>query len=282
MSLWPHHHHHRGPFGDFLDFNRFEREMFPFSDRPRFFQPYWMDADHSVLHVANQTQEDEELISCMFFFLCFAEIVFFYYLDSVENRLFAKGVELAPSCARYDTIIGTEPVMVVNDNKKFAVALDVSQFKPEEISVHLQDRDLIIEGKQEHKDDKGYMQRSFVRKWTLPPDVDLEAVRTHLTDVVNDNKKFAVALDVSQFKPEEISVHLQDRDLIIEGKQEHKDDKGYMQRSFVRKWTLPPDVDLEAVRTQLTDVGHLSVEAPKTGHGVKSREIPIMPAPRKN
>lgn len=118
--------------------------------------------------------------------------------------------------------------------------------------------------------------------------------------VVNDNKKFAVALDVSQFKPEEISVHLQDRDLVIEGKQEHKDDKGYMQRlaficadyslsllfvpllrSFVRKWTLPPDVDLDAVRTQLTDVGHLSVEAPKTGHGVKSREIPIMPAPRK-
>ncbi|EPB77405.1 Hsp20/alpha crystallin family protein [Ancylostoma ceylanicum] len=155
MSLW--RHRRPGPFDDFFDFDRFDREMFPFSTRRRCIEPYWMDADHSVLHVANQTQE-----------------------------------------------------------------------------------------------------------------------------VVNDNKKFAVALDVSQFKPEEISVHLQDRDLIIEGKQEHKDEKGYMQRSFVRKWTLPPDVDLDAVRTQLTDVGHLSVEAPKSGHGVKTREIPIMPAPRKN
>uniref|UniRef100_A0A158PAU3 SHSP domain-containing protein n=1 Tax=Angiostrongylus cantonensis TaxID=6313 RepID=A0A158PAU3_ANGCA len=34
-------------------------------------------------------------------------------------------------------------------------------------------------------------------------------------------------------------------------------------RSFVRKWTLPENVDLEALRTHLNDSGHLSVEAPK-------------------
>ncbi|ETN71010.1 Hsp20/alpha crystallin family protein, partial [Necator americanus] len=97
--------------------------------------------------------------------------------------------------------------------------------------------------------------------------------------VVNDDKKFVVALDVSQFKPEEISVHIQDRELIIEGKQEHKSGTGYMQRSFVRKWTLPNDVDLDSVRTELTNVGHLNVEAPKIGQNTYKREIPIVPAP---
>ncbi|KAK6761243.1 hypothetical protein RB195_022343 [Necator americanus] len=54
-------------------------------------------ADHSILHVANQTQE------------------------------------------------------VVNDDKKSAVPLDVSQFKPEEPKVHIDGRDLTIEGRQEEK-----------------------------------------------------------------------------------------------------------------------------------
>ncbi|KAJ1356639.1 hypothetical protein KIN20_014378 [Parelaphostrongylus tenuis] len=52
-------------------------------------------------------------------------------------------------------------------------------------------------------------------------------------------------------------------------------------RSFVRKWILPEDVDVDALRTQLTDKGHLCVEAPKvTESGSKKRNIPIMAAPR--
>ncbi|KAK6746333.1 hypothetical protein RB195_012441 [Necator americanus] len=90
--------------------------------------PYWRDADHSVLHVANETQQ------------------------------------------------------VVNDDKKFAVSVDVSQFHPGELNVHLEGHDLVIEGKQEHKSENGYMQRAFIRKWTLPEGVDLEGVRTQLND----------------------------------------------------------------------------------------------------
>ncbi|VDM55502.1 unnamed protein product [Angiostrongylus costaricensis] len=52
------------------------------------------------------------------------------------------------------------------------------------------------------------------------------------------------------------------------------------QRSFVRKWTLPENVDLEALRTQLNDAGHLSVEAPKVGQpGAQKRSIPIERVP---
>ncbi|KHJ89283.1 Hsp20/alpha crystallin family protein, partial [Oesophagostomum dentatum] len=100
------------------DFDRFDRSIYP----------YWREADHSVLHVANETQQ------------------------------------------------------VVNDDKKFAVALDVSQFRPDELNVHLEARELTIEGNQEHKSDTSFMQRSFVRKWTLPEGVDLDAIRTELSD----------------------------------------------------------------------------------------------------
>ncbi|KAJ1356642.1 hypothetical protein KIN20_014381 [Parelaphostrongylus tenuis] len=52
---------------------------------------------------------------------------------------------------------------------------------------------------------------------------------------------------------------------------------------FVRKFVLPENVDLEALRTQLNDKGHLSVEAPKVGEsGSKRRNIPIMAAPSAN
>ncbi|KAK6042341.1 Hsp20/alpha crystallin family protein [Cooperia oncophora] len=76
--------------------------------------------------------------------------------------------------------------------------------------------------------------------------------------LVNDDKKFAVSLDVSQFRPEQLNVHLEGRELTIEGKQEHKSENSAIHRSFTRKWLLPENVDLEAIRTQLDDKGHLS------------------------
>ncbi|VDO55137.1 unnamed protein product [Haemonchus placei] len=95
--------------------------------------------------------------------------------------------------------------------------------------------------------------------------------------MVDDDKKFAVSLDVSQFRPEELNVHLEGRELTIEGKQEHKTGNSAIHRSFTRRWLLPENVDLEAIRTQLDDKGHLSVEAPKSIEGHKQkRTIPIM------
>ncbi|KAK5986187.1 SHSP domain-containing protein [Trichostrongylus colubriformis] len=93
------------------DLDRLERSIFP----------YWRDADHSVLHVANETQQ------------------------------------------------------LVDDDKKFTVSLDVSQFRPEELNVHVEGRELTIEGKQEQKNDHTSIHRSFTRKWLLPENVDLQA-----------------------------------------------------------------------------------------------------------
>ncbi|KJH39849.1 Hsp20/alpha crystallin family protein [Dictyocaulus viviparus] len=100
-------------------------------------------------------------------------------------------------------------------------------------------------------------------------------------EIANDDKKFAVDLDVSHFKPEELKVHIEGRILTVEGKQEENTDHGYMERAFVRKWALPDDCDMDAIHTQLNDVGHLSIEAPKTGKHTNRRTLSINAAPKK-
>uniref|UniRef100_A0A1I7XQ80 SHSP domain-containing protein n=1 Tax=Heterorhabditis bacteriophora TaxID=37862 RepID=A0A1I7XQ80_HETBA len=96
-------------------------------------------------------------------------------------------------------------------------------------------------------------------------------------EVVNNENKFAVSLDVSQFKPEELQVHVDGRELTIEGKQEVKDSHGFMQRSFLRKWTLPTDADLDAITPSISDKGHLTIEVLKKANENTRRTIPIQP-----
>ncbi|KAK5972627.1 Heat shock protein Hsp20 domain containing protein [Trichostrongylus colubriformis] len=53
--------------------------------------------------------------------------------------------------------------------------------------------------------------------------------------VTNDDSKFAVSIDVSKFKPENLKVNIDGHRLTIEGKEEVKEENGYSMRSFVRQ-----------------------------------------------
>ncbi|KAL6725279.1 hypothetical protein Aduo_007341 [Ancylostoma duodenale] len=102
--------------------------------------------------------------------------------------------------------------------------------------------------------------------------------------VVDDDDRFAVSIDVSQFKPEELKVNLNGRTITVEGRQECKDDHSFMARSFVRSWVLPENAIVEELRTQLDDHGKLTIEAPKdeSASASTAREIPIRPTKRKS
>lgn len=53
--------------------------------------------------------------------------------------------------------------------------------------------------------------------------------------------------------------------------------------SFSRSFVLPPEVDLDAIRSHLSDEGHLSVEAPKAGHALNyKRHVNIEAASHKH
>lgn len=94
-----------------------------------------------------------------------------------------------------------------------------------------------------------------------------------------DKDKFVANVDVQQFKPEEITVKVTDKNTVtIEGKHEEKQDEhGFISRHFVRKFVLPENVDMSQVQSKLSSDGVLSITAPKIVPERKEqfREIPI-------
>ncbi|CAJ0589057.1 unnamed protein product [Cylicocyclus nassatus] len=161
----------------------------------------------------------------------------------------------------------TCPVQVIDDDKKFAVSLNVSHFRPEDLKVHLDGRELTVEGKQEHKGENSYIHRGDVEQALGPL---REAVSRgnfdsagNLVEVMDDDYKLAISMNVAQFTPKELSVDVDGRVLTIEGKQENEESNGSFMRSFVRQWTLPDDVDADQLKCTITEDGYLAVEAPK-------------------
>ncbi|KAK6029603.1 Hsp20/alpha crystallin family protein, partial [Ostertagia ostertagi] len=105
-----------------------------------------------------------------------------------------------------------------------------------------------------------------------------KALAGSLGKVTDDGSKLAISLDVSKFKPDELKVNIDGRTLTIEGKQEITEGSNYTSRSFLRRWTLPEDVDVEQIRSTLSENGQLAIEVPKPKPAVTARTIPIQKA----
>ncbi|KHN74497.1 Small heat shock protein OV25-1 [Toxocara canis] len=129
------------------------------------------------------------------------------------------------------------------------------------------------------------MERPF--RWIAPywldqPEIQQCNIGNALGSIVNDKEKFNVEIDVTQFRPEELSVNIRDHELIVEGHHEEKsDESGKIERHFIRKYTLPNDAQLDTIESHISDKGILSVGAKKGSiAGPPSRNIPIQMAPR--
>lgn len=98
-----------------------------------------------------------------------------------------------------------------------------------------------------------------------------------MSQVSNNDNEFRMMVDVSHFKPDEINVKTVDRNVIITGKhEERQDEHGFIQRQFSRKYLLPEDVDPNTITSSLSDEGVLTVKAPKLAiEGSKERTIPV-------
>ncbi|XP_011567533.3 uncharacterized protein LOC105397220 [Plutella xylostella] len=82
--------------------------------------------------------------------------------------------------------------------------------------------------------------------------------------IESDKNKFQVTLDVQHFKPDEISVTVINKEIIIEGKHgERLDDHGVVSRQFLRRYALPVDCDSDDVTANLSSDGILMVCAKK-------------------
>ncbi|PIC28718.1 hypothetical protein B9Z55_020541 [Caenorhabditis nigoni] len=118
----------------------------------------------------------------------------------------------------------------------------------------------------------------FSRRSVLPYWRDADHSSFNFSDtvgeVINDDSKYAVQLDVSHFRPEDMKIQLDGRELKIEGCQEMKSEHGYSKRCFSKIFLMPEDVDLTALRSAISNDGKLQIEAPK-GSANSSRAIPI-------
>ncbi|VDD90763.1 unnamed protein product [Enterobius vermicularis] len=93
-------------------------------------------------------------------------------------------------------------------------------------------------------------------------------------------KKCSVALNVSQFRPEELTVNVHGSTLVIEGHHaERSDEGGTVERHFVRKYALPDYVKEEDIQPQLQEDGTLKVVFSKEEPQVASKNIPIQVDP---
>merc|ERR1712032_1504631 len=84
--------------------------------------------------------------------------------------------------------------------------------------------------------------------------------------IKNEKDKLEVQIDVSEYKPEDLDVKVENNQLVISAKQETKEAGGGTRtRVFEQKFSLPPGVDPASVKSNLTRDNVLVVTAAKEG-----------------
>ncbi|XP_014667530.1 PREDICTED: heat shock protein Hsp-16.48/Hsp-16.49-like [Priapulus caudatus] len=83
-------------------------------------------------------------------------------------------------------------------------------------------------------------------------------------DVVEEGgqKKLQMHFDVRNYRPEEIKVQVDGNMLKVCASHEEKTENGEIFRQFSRQFTVPDNVNPEALKSMLTPEGVLNIEAP--------------------
>ncbi|ULU01659.1 hypothetical protein L3Y34_001750 [Caenorhabditis briggsae] len=95
---------------------------------------------------------------------------------------------------------------ITNTSHGFTIEIDVFHFLPEEIKVVLTDDTLSISGERFESTGDGHtLRRSFSRKYSIPEDVHLDTIRSHLTNsgvlIINGSRKGWRETSISTYQP---------------------------------------------------------------------------------
>ncbi|POI31484.1 hypothetical protein CIB84_004764 [Bambusicola thoracicus] len=96
---------------------------------------------------------------------------------------------------------------------------------------------------------------------------------------------FSVCQDVKNFAPEQLSVKVVGRKVVLVGQKEtqNTDEKGsfsYKYEVLKREWDVPEEVDAEALTCSLSGEGQLRIEAPRLAlPSSAERSVPIQVSP---
>ena len=173
----------------------------------------------------------------------------------------------------------------------FKVTLDVRNYEPKDITLKVDGDKLLVKGQRYKESEFGFENSEFERVYPIPSDVDVKRFKSKINDdglleieapkvkkeaiqdtdegVQQDEKKFKVVFDVTDYKPEEVSVKIEGKQLIVHGEQksESKDDDDnevfVHHRQFTRRFVLPDTVKLDSLQSKWTKEGKLVIEAEK-------------------
>lgn len=101
--------------------------------------------------------------------------------------------------------------------------------------------------------------------WVMPS--RLTALRTPYWEgekyLTTPEDGFEVALNVKNFKPEEVSVKVADNNVIIEAKHDERSEDGsFVSRHFSRRYAVPEDCSIKDIASTLSADGILTIRAP--------------------
>ncbi|XP_012215270.2 protein lethal(2)essential for life-like [Linepithema humile] len=102
--------------------------------------------------------------------------------------------------------------------------------------------------------DRGVL--DFYKPWL---NLDQNVGRSSITV---DDDTFKIVADVQQFKPEEVSVKIVNRFLVVEAKHEEKQEHDSISRQFVQKYLLPNCADVDQLKSTISSDGILTITAP--------------------
>ena len=151
--------------------------------------------------------------------------------------------------------------------------LSLNQYKPEEISLDVDDENIILHGQHRSEEEDGFENSEFKKIIKLPEDVDPTTVTSHVTRdgsvlVLNGIKrvekktkakhgKFVAKLDLRGFKPEEIKIQIRGNELMVIAEHRSEED---CSRDYRRRILLPDDADPSSLTSRLSCKGVLTIQ----------------------
>ncbi|CAD0203084.1 unnamed protein product [Chrysodeixis includens] len=105
------------------------------------------------------------------------------------------------------------------------------------------------------------MQSSYYQPWKRS---NQNISKEFGSTIENDKGNYKITLDVQNFRPNDISVKVSEKEIIVEGKHEERPDThGYVSRQFMRRYPLPSHCPSENVSSSLSSDGILTIIAMK-------------------
>merc|ERR1712038_551420 len=129
------------------------------------------------------------------------------------------------------------------------------------------------EKQEESREDSGFKNKFgrylVPRKWMMPSlwsgEESLKLTDSSVINLVGDETKLEISLNMAGYQPSELSVNVGDGELVIEGKHQERSEAGeiMVSRQFRRQYGLPAHTKLDKVLSNLSQDGVLVVTVPK-------------------